>query len=485
MAADPLEEKINKIRQQNEEIKRRYEEVEADKKNAAKSNALVQMVPSTDWPERKEPPEFSSPPVPSKNHPKLRNSPRDHNGSIQYRAGGEGKKTHTFPQNEGPPPDPKYNFLADSEREEHHENSKDPDKIKGRGKSSRGHFKKQKAGREWQSREYRGKSGGSGQDSLPDYEAWRAERNKIDEARISRQRTAEGNWKREWDNDKMHLADDVTRKDSHTLGDWGYTRNFYSHGRESDQERKIINSIDKNVQVTVNHGSNSCKNPLMSVKVSSPNIVGTGRVGPRQRTRVMYSQSDKEFMNFEVGNFSLQKFPEDKSKPKGSNKKSPRALRREHERSDKFHKREGDGKTHSFNNKDFKNFQKSLHAQRQSASTNYQSKSPRNTGKFGKDLGQSPKVDGKNSSNEDVPINEGVETALVDTSHSAHLVDYSPESIEFYKLLEGLKIKIDSQEEKEENKGEESVPRGDDSSEATQEIPAPEVEENDKNDSKK
>lgn len=40
----------------------------------------------------------------------------------------------------------------------------------------------------------------------PEYEAWRAERNRIDEDRISRQRTAEGNWRREWDNDKVKAA---------------------------------------------------------------------------------------------------------------------------------------------------------------------------------------------------------------------------------------------------------------------------------------
>lgn len=40
-------------------------------------------------------------------------------------------------------------------------------------------------------------------ESQPAYDAWRAERNRIDEDRISRQRTAEGNWRREWDNDKV------------------------------------------------------------------------------------------------------------------------------------------------------------------------------------------------------------------------------------------------------------------------------------------
>lgn len=156
------------------------------------------MVPSTDWPERKEPPEFSAPVV-SRNPPKPRSTPREHT-TIQYRAGGEGKKNYTFAQNEGPPPDPKYNFLADSEREEHPEDHTREEKSKTRGKP-RPQFKKRGSGREWQVKEQKGKT--NVQDSLPDYEAWRAEREKIDEARISRQRTAEGNWKREWDNDKV------------------------------------------------------------------------------------------------------------------------------------------------------------------------------------------------------------------------------------------------------------------------------------------
>lgn len=35
-------------------------------------------------------------------------------------------------------------------------------------------------------------------------EAWRAERLRIDEARIQRQKTADGKWRREWDSDKIH-----------------------------------------------------------------------------------------------------------------------------------------------------------------------------------------------------------------------------------------------------------------------------------------
>lgn len=72
------------------------QEVEEDKKNAAKLNALVQMVPSTDWPERKEPPEFSNPPRTSNKSKPIK---EHHEHSQQYQpASGEGRKSHTFAQ---------------------------------------------------------------------------------------------------------------------------------------------------------------------------------------------------------------------------------------------------------------------------------------------------------------------------------------------------------------------------------------------------
>lgn len=54
------------------------------------------MVPSTDWPERKEPPEFSNPPRAS-NKPKP--SKEHHEHPQQYHAAsGEGRKVHAFAQ---------------------------------------------------------------------------------------------------------------------------------------------------------------------------------------------------------------------------------------------------------------------------------------------------------------------------------------------------------------------------------------------------
>ena len=51
---------------------------------------------------------------------------------------------------QGPPPDPKYNFLADAEREEYSEEfSKDIERNRGRNKITRGGFKRRGSGKDW------------------------------------------------------------------------------------------------------------------------------------------------------------------------------------------------------------------------------------------------------------------------------------------------------------------------------------------------
>ncbi|XP_011883056.1 PREDICTED: uncharacterized protein LOC105570463 isoform X2 [Vollenhovia emeryi] len=350
MAANALEEKINKIRQQNEEIRRRHEEVEEDKKNAAKLNALVQMVPSTDWPERKEPPEFSNPP---RTGNKTKPAKEHHEHSQQYQpASGEGRKGHAFAQGQGPPPDPKYNFLADAEREEGERESTKDNSSRGQ-KYSRGMFRRKPGAKDGMQRDYRMSRGSHRDEHQPEYEAWRAERNRIDEDRISRQRTAEGNWRREWDNDKAHIVDEVARSEG-KLGDYvkkdykdfdrryhvngndyashnrgghrsyrGNSRHFHNNYENSSNmyhqdghvknlsgsEKRTVVATDKNIKVTLNQG----KGPVMSVKVNSPSIAGTGRVGPRQRSRVTYSShSDVEVTSPDTESFSRPKSFEDR-----------------------------------------------------------------------------------------------------------------------------------------------------------------------------
>lgn len=55
------------------------------------------MVPSTDWPERKEPPEFSNPPRMS-NKSKSAKEHHEHSQQQYQPASGEGRKSHMFAQ---------------------------------------------------------------------------------------------------------------------------------------------------------------------------------------------------------------------------------------------------------------------------------------------------------------------------------------------------------------------------------------------------
>ncbi|XP_051165479.1 titin homolog [Leptopilina boulardi] len=377
MAANALEEKINKIRLQNEEIKRRYEEVEADKKNAAKLNALVKMVPSSDWPERKEPPEFTRKET-NKSNVKSKSIKEHSDRPQQYVIGGvEGKKIHKFAQGDGPPPDPKYNFLADSEREENNVDiKKDEDNHKAPNKYVRNGPRKRGGGRDGYQKDHRKVPPTSRDGYLPEYDAWRAERNRIDEARINRQRTAEGNWRREWDNDKINIEKESSKKDPRfSLGDTsrrdykefekrhqfevehssrgrgGNHRGSHgprTHGHYDNQndfseslvkgplspndDRTVI-ATDKNIKVTVNHGNMPVKGPVMSVKVNAPSIAGTGRVGPRQKSRVTYSShAESEISTHQIDNFYRQKSFDEKmhfnNTQRTNTPKSPFATRR-------------------------------------------------------------------------------------------------------------------------------------------------------------
>ncbi|KAJ8669744.1 hypothetical protein QAD02_001003 [Eretmocerus hayati] len=410
MASTSLEEKIEKIRLQNEKIRQRYEEVEADKKNAAKSNALVQLVPSDDWPERKEPPEFSAPP---KNIQRIIN--RDHEDRPQRSSGIQerlSKREHKYNQGEGPPPDPKYNFLADSERESRstnvrgviddndrsqNRNPRNPGRRRGGGRD--GDFGGQRMGgpggdfvgnKNAFFRDNRGPNAFCSRDgSVPEYEAWRAERNRIDEARINRQKTAEGNWRREWDCNKVNVEKEAPRRepnkrdsgnherrnnfseDNHTNRSYGTSRTYHgtqrSHApqenrRSSDQfydkkqrdgrilgpsiDGRSVIATDQSIKVTVNP-NNQSKGSVMSVKVNSPNIVGSGRVGPRQKSRISYSsQSDVEVTSQGMDNLTshasfAERSIEDVSQKPSSKSPFPQRKKRGDPKSSNSQKNEG------------------------------------------------------------------------------------------------------------------------------------------------
>ncbi|XP_061172773.1 coiled-coil domain-containing protein 9-like isoform X3 [Saccostrea echinata] len=120
----------------------------------------------------------------------------------------------------GPPPDPAYNFLSDRYRlgERPPENP--------RGETSRRHPKnyggedfgnvKNRMRKERERRD-RGR-GGPPRNKMEmainmtgrerrEYVEWKAERDKVDQARIDRQKSASGEWKREWDTQKDHTEE--------------------------------------------------------------------------------------------------------------------------------------------------------------------------------------------------------------------------------------------------------------------------------------
>ncbi|XP_046611951.1 dentin sialophosphoprotein-like [Neodiprion virginianus] len=453
MASTALEEKINKIRQRNEEIRRRHEEVEADKQNAAKLNALVKMVPPTDWPERKEPPEFSNPPAPRSNgNYKPKSSAREHRVQQQqyHAAGGDGKKTHVFAEGDGPPPDPSYNFLADAEREERARDDLRDDRFRGRGGSQRGTSKRRGGDPQGHSKDYRGSASGTKDATRPEYEAWRAERNRIDEARISRQRTAEGNWRREWDNNKVNVAENETgapksvrlnigetvRKDHKEFDKWQSNGNdhdsprgrggkqhvsrgaprgspinrVYQHSNSFEQyhghtspsanksaslspngidERTVV-ATDKSIKVIVNHETTTSKSPVMSVKVSSSSIAGTGRVGPRQKPRILYSsQSENEASSHEHDKFFNHKSPDDKTSHVYFNRDNDEQQRSVPKSPHPHRKTDGNSKSPYLPRKEFK-----YDAQQQRHGEN-ESKSPYTQRKQVKDSPKSPHFEKK------------------------------------------------------------------------------------------
>ncbi|XP_063242667.1 coiled-coil domain-containing protein 9-like [Bacillus rossius redtenbacheri] len=301
-----LEERIEKIRRKNEEIKRRHLEVEADKRHAAKLNALVQpKAPSEDWtsawsapgagPRRQGAP-------PEQPAPEARRR-RDLDGTDGQRTPKQNGKCYVFTEVNGPPPDPVYNFLADSEREPGRE-----------GAERRG---SRQAGARGASGRPRGRERAPPHKEVrrnnhhAEYEAWRAERNRIDQDRINRQKTAEGLWRREWDNEKVTQDckedEGLNEPVSHPSQGRFASGRFNSAPLERDGEsaklpernppagKRNICKVDGTLTISIaNDASLPTTGSLQRVRVRPPAVVGSGRVGPRQKARASYSSQSED-----------------------------------------------------------------------------------------------------------------------------------------------------------------------------------------------
>lgn len=248
VAQENLEERIERIRKRDEEIEKRHREAEADRLMALKDNAMVKTKPPTndDWPlgHKYDTLDFT---YDQKETTTLATSDERIAGQKREKtnyskpAGRDYKK---FADGEGPPPDPSYNFLADAERDGTvDKNGGANDKKDWRSNSSNGssngtNVNRNKNGLNNSFRGGRNNGGGKSKNGNNggggggggnnnnnsagnvvtngsnnnryianpnnEYNSWKNERERIDEARIGRQKVGDGKWRREWDTDKYN-----------------------------------------------------------------------------------------------------------------------------------------------------------------------------------------------------------------------------------------------------------------------------------------
>lgn len=206
---ESLEARIERIRERDEEIEKKHREAEADRLAALQANAMVRTTApkDEDWPKAHK-------------YDKL---------DFTYDVKGDdvdetNKKTGSvlsrnykkFPEGQGPPADPTYNFLADAERDgtaKNASNSGESDKKDWRASCTGGQLNRR--GNNNNNSFNKGRNNGKGKSSTGsgkfqqrnagadgEYSSWKNERERIDESRLNRQKSDEGKWRREWDNEK-------------------------------------------------------------------------------------------------------------------------------------------------------------------------------------------------------------------------------------------------------------------------------------------
>ncbi|XP_052899441.1 hornerin-like [Anopheles moucheti] len=113
---EDLEARIARIKKRNEEIEQKYREAEEDRLRAMKENAMVEIKPpkDDDWPrEHKYDKIDFNYELDENTLAQLEERKKEKNAFIQKIA----KEYKGFAEGEGPPPDPAYSFLADVERD--------------------------------------------------------------------------------------------------------------------------------------------------------------------------------------------------------------------------------------------------------------------------------------------------------------------------------------------------------------------------------
>lgn len=210
LSEENLEERIERIRKRDEEIEKKHREAEEDRLAALEANAMVKTTAPTDedWPKahKYDKVDFTYDLKPED----LEELAKKNEETRTLKA------YKKFKEGEGPPADPTYNFLADSERDGISKKPSDNEKNDWRANNSspnrrnnnlnnsfnrgrhNGGSGRGKNSMKFQPHQQRNDSNGNGNgNDGQQQKSW-----KNDESRFNRQKSIEGKWRREWDNDK-------------------------------------------------------------------------------------------------------------------------------------------------------------------------------------------------------------------------------------------------------------------------------------------
>lgn len=265
---EDLEARIARIKKRNEEIEKKHREAEADRLMAMKENAMVEIRPpkDEDWPrEHKYDKIDFTYDLDDEALAELEEKKKEKNAFIQKIA----KDYKVFAEGEGPPPDPAYSFLADVERDGEKAlpvtiNNSKGNKINFDRKNPNN--RSGRSGNLSNVGSNRGRGGGIG--GKPNYNGnlqRSLSTNEHDGRRPDHNRhghkaggPGEGKWRRDWDHDRS--KDDCCIQNQ-------------TNGLKGEPNLTISVSQD---------------GEFKSVKVTSPPIIGSGRVGPRQPAKPQF-----------------------------------------------------------------------------------------------------------------------------------------------------------------------------------------------------
>ncbi|XP_052827796.1 uncharacterized protein LOC106881761 isoform X14 [Octopus bimaculoides] len=319
-----LTKKMEEIRKKNEALRKRHEEIEADKRQAekmVKPTSPKKEIKSVDFkPVKKE--EFHRHSGSDFDYLKLRTDMEilselevKRRPKPPARGKGPGNRVKERPKSLGPPPDPAYNFLADRRREGPGYDRGDRDGGGGGGGGSSGsggrggggggecsnlkdnrakdvrRHPKNYGGIDFQNVKSKMKAARDRQsfNSTPptkmemsismtgrerrQYMEWKAERDRVDKERIERQKSASGEWRREWDAEKHQQECIVNQQFKLMQVSPMYEEN--SNARRQELSRRPVESV------CVSEEMRLCSNVQKSISPERRQKVGllSGRIG--------------------------------------------------------------------------------------------------------------------------------------------------------------------------------------------------------------